>query len=111
MPIPDTPSFSMTDSAFAGHTELRAVVLPATVARLGDMAFAGCSGLASLTVRSDVPPEALPASFDRTDAHLLLTVPCGSKGRYETDIEWMYFRNVTEDCSSATPVIRVIRKP
>ena len=105
---------SVADSAFAGHDELRAVVLPSTVERLGDLAFAECRGLERLVVLASVPPVAAPATFDRTDARLLLTVPCGCREAYEDDVEWLYFRNVTEDCfglpDPRRPVIRVIRR-
>ena len=102
---------TLADSAFMGHDELEAVCLPPTVTRVGDYAFAGCCALESLTVQAAVPPEAFPASFDRVDARLTLTVPCGSARAYANDAEWLYFRRLGEDCTHATPRIRVIRKP
>ena len=106
---------ALADSAFAGHRELRAVVLPTTVVTVGDMAFADCSGLASLTVPVRVPPEAFSASFEHTDAGLTLVVPCGSASAYQNDAEWVYFQHITEDCrrfsDPRSPRIRVIRKP
>lgn len=105
---------ALADSAFAGHDELHVVVLPSSTHSIGDMAFAGCRGLTALTVPVALPPEAFPASFDRTDAGLTLTVPCGSKAAYGNDTEWMYFHNVVEDCLNfrdpRSPRIRVIRK-
>ena len=105
---------ALAEGAFAGHNELRAVELPVTVTTVGDMAFAGCTGLGSLTVMNSVPPEAYPASFDRTDARLTLTVPCGSKKAYVNDDEWVYFRNIKENCVNfpdpRRPRIRVIRR-
>lgn len=102
---------ALADSAFMGHDELETVCLPATVTRIGDYAFAGCLSLESLAVQAAVPPEAYPASFDRVDALLRLAVPCGSAEAYANDAEWLYFRNILEDCAPRTPSIRVIRKP
>ncbi|MBP5528192.1 MAG: leucine-rich repeat protein [Bacteroidales bacterium] len=101
---------ALADSAFMGHDEIEKVYIPATVTHIGDNAFAGCLALQSLTVLTAVPPEAFPASFDRVDARLRLTVPCGSGNAYANDAEWLYFRNIIENCPHATPIIRVIRK-
>ena len=105
---------SLADSAFAGHGELRTVVLSAAIESLGDMAFAGCTGMERLVVLAQEPPEAAPATFDRTDAQLQLTVPCGSREAFENDVEWIYFRNVSEDCvgfpDPRRPHIRVVRR-
>jgi len=106
---------ALADSAFAGHSELRAVVLPSTLTTIGDMAFANCTGLSSLTVPVTEPPLAFPASFDRTDAGLSLVVPCGTSEAYQNDVEWVYFHNVAEDCQRfsdpRSAKIRVVRRP
>lgn len=105
---------SVADSAFTGHGELRTVVLPSTIGKVGDMAFAGCIGIEQLVVLTSMPPEAASASFDHTNAQLMLTVPCGSRKAFEDDVEWIYFRNVSEDCETFSdprrPHIRVIRR-
>lgn len=102
---------ALSDSAFMGHDEIESVSLPATVTRIGEHALAGCLSLESLVVQAAEPPEAFPASFDRVDAQLRLTVPCGSVDAYANDAEWLYFRNLREACAPSTPHIRVIRKP
>lgn len=102
---------ALADSAFMGHDEIETVSLPVTVTRIGDYAFAGCSALSHLAVHTAVPPEAFAASFDRVDAMLWLSVPCGSGNAYANDAEWLYFRNLLEDCARTTPRIRVIRRP
>jgi len=89
---------ALADSAFACHAELREVVLPVTLAVIGDAAFAYCTGLGRLTVLSDTPPEASPTSFNRVNTNTLLTVPCGSLASYEDVIEWLYFRQRKENC-------------
>lgn len=89
---------TLADSAFANHEELHSVLLPFTLIGIGDAAFAHCTGLRQLTVRSTLPPEVSPTAFGRVDNSLLLTVPCGSLERYEDDIEWLYFRQRREDC-------------
>lgn len=102
---------ALSDSAFMGHDEIEKVYIPSTVTYIGDYAFAGCISLERLVVHAAVPPEANPASFDRVDAMLYLSVPCGSANAYSNDAEWLYFRNLSEDCASRAPSIRVIRRP
>lgn len=102
---------ALADSAFLEHDELETVCLPATLTRIGDHAFDGCLALGSLIVLAATPPEAFPASFDRVDAQLRLAVPCGSGNAYRNDAEWLYFRNLVEDCATTPPRIRVIHKP
>lgn len=112
----DGESYTVTmlsDSAFSGHGELKAVVLPSTLRHIGDMAFANCSGLNYINVLAEQPPTAEPTSFDRTDAHLLLIVPCGTAMAYADDMEWIYFRNMIEACDAAnrrSPHIRVMHR-
>lgn len=88
----------LADSAFAHHTEVQAVVLPATLTAVGDAAFAYCTDLGRITMLSEIPPEVTPTSFHRVNANLLLTVPCGSLASYEDVIEWLYFRRRKESC-------------
>ena len=102
---------TLSDSAFMGHDEIESLCIPTTVTYIGDYAFAGCLSLESIAVQAIAPPEANPASFDRVDAGLNLIVPCGSGIAYTNDAEWLYFRNLNEDCSHVKPVIRVIKKP
>lgn len=102
---------ALADSAFMGHEEIEAIILPATVTQIGEYVFANCISLSDLTIHADVPPVALPESFDRVNARLHLNVPCGSGKFYANDSEWIYFRNLNEDCTASTPAIKVIRKP
>ena len=102
---------AIADSAFTGHNEIEALTIPATVSSIGDDAFAGCQALEGISVYAAVPPEVSPTAFDHVNAQLRLTVPCGSGNAYTNDTEWLYFRNVVEDCSSVKPRIRVVRKP
>lgn len=102
---------ALADSAFMGHGEIEAIILPATVTQIGEYAFADCVSLSDLTIHADIPPAAFSESFDRVNARLHLNVPCGSGKAYANDPEWIYFRNLNEDCSSSTPAIKVVRKP
>lgn len=89
---------TLADSAFARHAELQAIVLPATITSIENAAFAHCTGLGALSVLSVEPPEVSPTAFNRTDANMLLLVPCGSLMNYEDTIEWLYFRQRKERC-------------
>ena len=89
---------AIADSAFAYHDELKYVALPVNITSIGDAAFAHCTGLNSFMVQSVVPPEASPTAFDHANAHLLLTVPCGSLALYEDILEWLYFLEMRENC-------------
>jgi len=57
--IPDQidglPVISIAENAFAGCTGLRSVTIPATVTTIGPSAFAGCSALSSATFLGDAP--------------------------------------------------------
>ena len=102
---------ALADSAFMGHGEIEAIILPATVTQIGEYAFANCISLGDLTIHAEMPPVAFPESFDRANAQLHIMVPCGSGNAYANDPEWIYFRNLNEDCNIRKPQIKVLHRP
>jgi Leucine-rich repeat (LRR) protein len=79
---------AIPDNAFypAGSTEtlaLASVILPATVASVGENAFRKCTNLTSVTLNALTPPETAVTAFGETDRETIqLTVPNESYEAY-----------------------------
>jgi len=71
---------SISDSTFAGCTELVNVTIPKTVADIGDSAFANCIGLNSITSLATTAPTIQNNTFNGVKTGGILTVPSGSTG-------------------------------
>ena len=63
-----------------------------SVATIKTQAFAGCSGLVSITCRSMTPPTVeISDAFQGVSGSVVLKVPCGAAGVYATTAPWSGF--------------------
>jgi len=96
MTIPNSVT-SISNSAFFGCVGLTSVTIPNSVNRLYDNTFAGCSSLVSI-ISEIVNPLGIEENvFDSsTYTKATLTVPFGSKTKYQTTDYWSKFTNIEE---------------
>ena len=87
---------SINDDAFAGCTGLASVTIPATMAGIGNNAFAGCTGLTSLTVKATTPPTVGSNAFENVDKTIPVYIPDGTIGQYKTATGWSEFFNFVD---------------
>ena len=69
------------DGAFAGCTELKAIIIPDTVTEIGANAFKGCSQLQYVLLQSSTPPTIGADAFADTN-NCPIYVPAGSTDQY-----------------------------
>ena len=73
-------------NAFSGNENLKKVILPGTINKIGAMAFANCDSLNTVIINSDAPPQIATNAFDGTNA--MLYVPENSYGDYIVADGW-----------------------
>ena len=76
------------DVAFGGCSSLASVEIPATVNLISGMAFYSCSSLTSLTVLAITPPALIQGAFDGTSNDLIIYVPAESVDTYKAAENW-----------------------
>lgn len=87
--------------AFAGHTGLKTVTLLATINSIGEGAFNGCTGLTKVTLKATTPPAIAENTFSAaTYAQATLVIPEGTTARL-TGTNWARFNNIEEDMSNS----------
>ena len=92
--IPDGTK-SIATYAFYGSEYLEFVVIPRSVAVIGDEAFSGCTYLTAVAVERATPVDITEDTFSsRYDATLY--VPYGSKEAYEAADYWRDFYEIVE---------------
>ena len=85
------------DTAFAGSTGLTSITIPQSVATIDDHAFCDCYELISLKVMRFTPPLVKFHVFsDATLNNAILYVPIGSKSAYQASTKWSSFLNIRE---------------
>ena len=88
--IPDGVA-SIEKGIFSGCTGLTSVDIPDGVASIGDYAFSDCTSLASITSYAVMPPNLVSDTFYMVDRSILVYVPEGSVGYYQSHPYWGEF--------------------
>ena len=87
-------------SAFFGCNGLASITIPGSVRAFGWTAFYGCSGLTSIVSEIQDPFDIKNSVFDCFDkdiyATATLTVPAGTKAKYQSTYGWKEFVNIVE---------------
>lgn len=94
-------------SAFRNCIGLTSITIPNSVASIGDMAFANCSNLTSV-VSEIVSPFEISSDVFSDYSRLTLTVPRGTKSKYQTTNYWNKFTNIVEASGGDTSTKRTI---
>ncbi len=83
--------------AFYDSYCLNTVSISKSVTSIGENAFSGCTGLASIIVESEIPASLTnPVFSDVNKNTCILLVPAGSKSVYEIAQGWNEFKNIVE---------------
>lgn len=86
-------------SAFSGFTELRTLIIPATVKKIGNEIFGYTNQMESLHMQSPTPPEMHASTPNLGNVSLCnLYVPHGAKAQYESvGKPWTDFKAIIEE--------------
>ncbi len=82
---------SIGASAFSFCQRLASVTIPSSVTNIGGYAFASCTSLASITSYAVMPPNLVSDTFYMVDRSILVYVPEGSVGYYQSHPYWGEF--------------------
>ena len=83
--------------AFYDSYCLNMVSISKSVTSIGENAFSGCAGLASIIVESEIPASLTNLVFSDVNKNTcILYVPFGSKSVYESAQGWNEFKNIVE---------------
>lgn len=74
--------------SFNGMAQLQKVILPSTVARIGQYAFSSCPNLSELCLYATVPPEMGYGVFEDTSEELVIRVPSSAMELYKKAEGW-----------------------
>ena len=95
----------IVDRAFAGLSSLTSITIPGSVNTIGGMAFSDCSGLTSIVSKIENPfninVDVFPSEVYSTAT---LTVPYGTKSLYEATDGWKKFQNIVEASDPTTQI-------
>ena len=88
---------SIGDHAFYSCSGLTSITIPSSVTSIGDNAFDGCSGLTSVISEIKDPFVINEYVFSSdTYSTTTLTVPAGTKSKYQNTNGWKNFKNIVE---------------
>ena len=74
------------DAAFSGRMDIDKIILPDTITKIGNGAFANCGFLSVLEINAEIPPALTSTNaFDGTEPQFKIKVPAGSVLLYQTD--------------------------
>lgn len=90
-------------SAFYMDGGLLSVELGRDCKQIGSYAFAGCSNLQKIVVKSVAPPTVSNNAFDNVSTSIPVIVPKGSLEKYKANTTWKKFANLQEESNSAQP--------
>lgn len=94
--IPSSVS-SIGNMAFAGCTALTSVTLPQSVKDIGRYAFTECKGLADIYIHAEVPPIVSGGALSGCDNLSTIYVPVGAKSVYEKTRPWKSYDIVEKE--------------
>ena len=83
----------MVEGAFADNRELTSIIIPNTIQFIGAGAFAGCSQLSVVTMRTAEPLN-IPDDVFSNRADMLLLVPGASMDAYKAASAWKEFKKI-----------------
>ena len=79
--------------AFYNNDNLISIDLPETISEIGHYCFYDCERLATVYIRSTVPPRLGNAVFYFTSSDLRIYVPASSKTAYENASDWAEYKD------------------
>ena len=109
---------SIGDCTFYENVNLISVSIGNSVTSIGGSAFAGCTGLTSITSRAITPPKRDSYTFNKVPTTISVYIPCGTKEAYQS--AWGYFQNYIEESEHTLAVttqnedmgaVQVIQEP
>ena len=74
------------------------MLLPKSIAGIGDNAFTGCTNLTKIYINREEPPFIEKRTFYRTNGELVIYVPKGCKERYKNSETWRTFNIIEMEC-------------
>ena len=93
---------SIGDYAFEYCSGLTSVTIPNSLTSIGQYAFSGCSGLTSFVSEIQDPFEIKENVFSSdTYSTATLTVPAGTKSKYQSTNYWNKFTNIVESTNDS----------
>ena len=96
--IPETVT-SIGAYAFEGHSNLKTITIPSGISSIGVNAFGSCEGLTNVISEIESPFAINDNTFDaQTYETAQLTVPCGTKEKYQNTAGWKNFINIVDAC-------------
>ena len=88
---------SIGDVAFDGCTSLASIIIPNSVTSIGKWAFMNCSGLVTITLETSTPPTLGNNNFTNEQyASIIVRVPEGALADYQSVKGWKEFQNIVE---------------
>ncbi len=87
---------SIGDAAFDGCSGLTSITIPNSMTSIGNSAFYGCSGLTSIISEIKDPFAIDESVFSPSYTKATLTVPYGTKSKYQQTNYWNKFTNIKE---------------
>lgn len=81
------------EGAFYDNDNLTSIDLPETLTSIGSNCFYSCNSLATIYIRSTVPPVLGGDAFYGTSDDLKIYVPASSKTAYENASDWAKYKD------------------
>ena len=95
-------TLGIADNAFQNCTGLVSITFPNSLSTIGYWSFFGCSGLKDVISEIEDPFEIASSVFYDIGSNATLTVPSGTKSKYQATNYWNKFPNIVEASGSPT---------